>query len=109
MPDLFNVIEAERAKELAMARAADGAGEEWAARAEAAVLNVARRCESFTSDLVWMELGEMTPREPRAIGPVLMRAAKAGIIEATNTHEPSASVRCHRRLKKVWKSLVYGR
>lgn len=61
------------------------ANEEWKAAAAEAVRMVATRFVDFTTDDVWECLETNFPavstHEPRALGPVMMRAARDGICE----------------------------
>lgn len=83
-----------------MARAEEGAGPEWMARAEAAVMQVARTKAQFTTDDVWLVLDK--PREPRALGPVLHRLARAGILENVGFQKTVQASR-HRAPVAQWK------
>jgi len=58
----------------------------------------------FVDDL-W-EAGLAEPPSPRALGPVLQRAARAGLMARTGEYRPSA--RSHLSPKPVWRSLVRG-
>ena len=63
--------------------------------------------EFFTTDAVWDGL-EVEPTEPRALGPILMRAARKGLCEPTDQYRNSRRVQCHARPMRVWRSLTYG-
>ncbi len=78
----------------------------WINEAIAAVRCVARRNAEFTSDDVWEWLGGCDTHEPKAMGPVMQKAAKAGICERTTGYRPSKNAVCHNREKKVWRSLL---
>lgn len=74
----------------------------------AAVCRVARRRHSFIVDMVWaeLELGEAAPtHEKRAMGAVMVRASRAGIIEPTDEFRASEQRNCHSNPRRVWRSL----
>lgn len=74
------------------------------AAAYRAVLAVADRLADFTSDDIWPLLersGEST-HEPAALGPVMLRAAKDGMIEQTGEMRQTRFARRHRKLT-VWR------
>jgi hypothetical protein len=95
-----------RAKNEALATVDANAPSDWKRRADDALDAVARREREFTSDAVWVELGMEQPPEPRAIGPVVLRGVKRGIIRATDRYAASEMVSCHGRRKMVWASLI---
>jgi hypothetical protein len=83
----------------------------WMGLAYRALQRVACRMEHLTTDDVWAELeagGIEGPRERRALGPVLMRAASAGIIEATNMVSNSGRKEAHAGPKRIWRSNIEG-
>lgn len=45
--------------------------------------------------------------EPRALGVVMRRAQKAGVIRPTDRYEPDRTPRAHARPKRIWRSLIY--
>ena len=76
----------------------------WGDRALVIVKEIAKRNESFTADAVWEELGTDTPRENRALGPILNRAQRLGwIIKSTETVMSQRAVN-HGREIRVWRS-----
>lgn len=95
----------EAVKEAAIAKAERGAPTGWLALAEQAVM-AAAELGTFTTDDVWARLGKHgaagTPPEPRALGAVMSKLAKAGRIAATSRYEPSARVACHGRPVRMW-------
>jgi hypothetical protein len=79
--------------------------EQWR---EAALAAVQRTCEQqaeFISDDVWRN-GLDSTREDRALGPIMLRAARAGWCKKTDRVRPS--VRSHGSGKPVWKSKLFG-
>lgn len=89
-------------------RSDEAAKAEWKRAADEAVSFCARTRERLTTDDVWraMPHGVREVREPRAMGAVMIRAAKAGLIVRTSATEESSISRSHRRPKAVWQSLV---
>lgn len=72
------------------------------------VQEVARANETFIVDAVW-EAGLGKPPEARAIGVVILRAVREGLIEPTDEYRPSAQPGCHKVPRRVWRSLTYAR
>jgi hypothetical protein len=105
-PTLWDIIET------SIARADVHANYDWKVLATDCLERVARsRCE-FTADDV-LELMEskhpnVTTHNLAALGPVFLRAQRAGTIENTNRIVQSRIPRRHRKIT-VWKSLVYGK
>jgi hypothetical protein len=93
------------AREDALARAREGAGEGWMRDALEAVGRLARERREFTTDEVWQAVE--APAEPRAMGAVMCEAARRGLAEATDRTRRSCRVACHARPVRVWRSLVY--
>lgn len=71
------------ARDAAMAQVDENADADWLTRAADAVDDLAHRGEPFNVDDVWDLLAAWSvpaPREPRALGPVMYRAARDGVI-----------------------------
>ena len=58
----------------------------------------------ITTDEVWRQ-GVPSPPEPRALGPVMMAAAKAGYIERTDRTRQTTRPEAHASPKRIWKVL----
>jgi|WetSurMetagenome_2_1015567.scaffolds.fasta_scaffold239523_2 hypothetical protein len=84
------------------------ANPEWREVAYQCVVAVAKRLEEFTTDQVIAELAQypVTTHEGRALGPVMVRAARENIIAATSRFEKSAAVSRHHTKKQIWRSLI---
>ena len=109
VPDLAAALETRDAAIDAIEANADMG---WKAQALTAVKTVARRAKTFTVDDVWPVLdtaGVPRPNDSRAMGPVLRKAWREGIIRPTGRHVRSAQVQCHGNLRQEWESLLYGR
>ena len=73
----------------------------------AAVCRVARRRHAFIVDMVWAELGEAAAasvHEKRAMGAVMGKASRAGVISPTNEFRASEQRNCHANPRRVWRS-----
>lgn len=96
--------EAARARDKAIEQVERGAGDEWMDMALAAVAQVARSKEFFTTDDLWEFVSQ--PSEPRAMGAVMTRARNVGIATATDRTINSDRKECHARPLRVWKSNI---
>lgn len=106
----FDALLAEQARDAAIERVDAHADPDWRDVAYRCVVNAARRLETLTTDDVIAELTHypaITTHEPRALGPVMMRAARDNIIAATDRFIKSEAVSRHRAPKQVWRSLIY--
>lgn len=65
------------------------------------VRTLASTGKPFTPDDVW-EMGLERPREPRALGPVMMRAARAGLIYPTGRWVKSENPAQHATPIREW-------
>lgn len=87
MSTIWDLAEAEAARDEALSQvAAPAIAVIWSVAAYDALVAVARRQEHLTSDDVWAELevmGITPPPERRAMGPIMVKAAKAGIVVHT--------------------------
>jgi len=97
-------------RDLGMARVAVSAGDEWVSRAYRIVEHLARLHTEFTADHVHRAasvFGLPSAPDPRAWGPVMMRARKTGIIFKTGKYVHSTRPECHRRPIPVYMSMIY--
>ena len=74
----------------------------WIERAWTLVELLAQTGREFTPDDVWAA-GLDRPQEPRALGPVMMRAAKAGLIVPTGRWVQSRQASQHATPVREWK------
>ena len=99
-----------QARDEAMQQVDDHADTSWKGKALAAVLHIAEHGDEVTTDEVWAALEKWYPHlrthEPRAMGPVMRRAAGLGLIERTERTTLSVRPENHRRPVRVWRSLV---
>ena len=90
------------ARDEAIDRSEAHADAEWRHEAFEAVMWVARMRPTFTADDVWDRI-EAGTHEPSALGPVILRASRDGLIKPTGAYRPSRHARRHRDLK-VWRA-----
>lgn len=96
----------EQQRDDAIERVTDHADSAWLALAFDAVVGLAFDRESFTTDDVWHRLdGVNPPHEPRAMGSVMKRAQREGVIEATKDFIPTTRPQAHAAPVRVWRSL----
>lgn len=103
-PDLRVRVGRELAE--AGAEAAEAAaGLDWSLDVEAVVRALADTGDPFTTDDVWRDVGDC-PGDPRALGAVVLRLARAGVISKTGVYVPSTRVGCHARPIPVWRGSI---
>lgn len=105
-------ITAVEAKREAIARVERNANEEWLKAFRRALETVARRRLRFTADAIWEQFEKDYPQpethDPRAAGPVVLRAIKDGVIfKVQNMFWNSNRRSCHGRPIQVLQSLIY--
>jgi hypothetical protein len=90
----------------AMQRVWDHANDHWKHLAYDAVRQLARTRQWFTTDDVWQLLAasNAATREHRAMGPVMLRAAKAGLIAKTDRVLPTTRPSANCRPVAIWLS-----
>ena len=107
-PSLFDVPSAVEARDKAIEQVEANANPDWKKHAYTAIEHLARMRPQFTTDDVWQYMADrdiVAPHEPRALGAIMVAAAKAGLIAPTDRYTPSARPECHRRPIKIWRSL----
>lgn len=100
MPTL---IEAREAAHTGMDRAEQGAGDEWNAKADEAIRELATRKQTITADDIRAVLPPT--KERRAHGPVMRRALRSGILEKTGTY--TSSTFRNAAPIPVWQSTIF--
>lgn len=100
----FDAAMARERRDAAVQQVGQHADPAWFARALQAVRDVAREAgvDGFTTDDVWARLGGNEPREPRAMGPVMLAASRAGVCRPLSYNRDSTDPQCHARPKRVW-------
>lgn len=100
-------------KNKALAQVEKNANADWKEYAFARVRMVAERLEELTSDDIEDELCSFlvpfrpVTHEKRALGPVMIRAAKAGLIFATDRVKPSRRSKLHNSPRRIWRSRIF--
>lgn len=97
--------QAEAARADGIDRADRHADPAWLAEAEAALRLMAELHREFIIDDVWAAVGLRRPHESRAMGAVVVRAKRDGLIEPTDRTRPSNS--SNRSPMRVWRSRIY--
>jgi len=118
MIDLFDhaarTEQAMLAKDRGMAEVAENADQAWSDLMLELVRLTCLEQPRFTADDVsdrfeMLEGARPSTHEPRALGPVMMRAAKAGYCRKADTAPiPSRRRSLHASPRAVWESLIYG-
>lgn len=118
--DQLDLDAAREARDQAVQRVDDNADAAWKDLAYRAVRFVALSHERFTSDAIWAALDShpehVPPREPRALGPVILRAVRDGLIRYASCEHcgtskvTTAGRRAHGNATDVpvYESLIYG-
>lgn len=78
----------------------------WAELAYDTVINVAKLHQEFTPDDIW-KTGLQKPLEARALGGVMARAKREGIIKKTGRVQPTTQVESHGTDVTIWESLIF--
>lgn len=94
----------------ALADVERGADPGWTTKALGAVKATCVAMDSFISDDVW-RVGKLAPtRENRAMGAILVRAAKKGWCKKTDQCRKAYGVSktTHPYIRQVWQSLIYA-
>lgn len=79
----------------------ENADDSWLSDAYFAVKRIARKGAPFTTDDVWKAVKGF-PREPRAMGAVITRAYRDGLIAPTDSWKQSIRPSSHARPLRVW-------
>lgn len=101
-PTLFDAAELQR--DLALSAVADNSPIGWQESALTFVESYLREHRELFVDDLW-SAGLSEPRDMRAVGPLLRKAARAGLMRRTDRSRPS--VRSHLAHKPIWESLIY--
>jgi len=111
-PPVLDLLAAEEARDEAMGEVEEAAEPSFNEVAFEALERVAQLRDCFIVDAVWEELrkGGLIPytHDKRAMGPIMSRGQREGLIEPTGDYEPSAQVKSHAGPRRVWRSLVRG-
>ncbi len=94
-------------RDCALARVDANSDEAWKQAARTAIERLATTQPEFISDAVW-DTGLPKPREPRALGPIMVWAARRGLIVDTGRIQQSAQPKSHAMPRRIWRSLIYS-
>lgn len=103
--------EAVAAKRVAIRRVGNAANPAWMSMMEKHVATVASIMQEFTTDDVFdyadsvATADDPTTPELRAMGAVMTRSAKKGIVARTEQYRKSNRRSCHNRPLAVWRSI----
>lgn len=96
-------------KDAALAQVASNTSPEWSKAAFETVVYLSQNRKEFNTDAVWVVLERdyayLDKPHPRALGPIMLAAAKKRIIKHSGRYENSVRESCHRRPIAVWVSL----
>lgn len=98
-------LEAVRRRDQALTQVADAADPNWMAAAWDAVVEYLRTHETLFVDDFWAETRLQRPKESRALGPVILRAAREGIMKKSGQFRKSSA--SNMTEKPVWTSLIH--
>jgi hypothetical protein len=87
------ISEATAQRDAAIAQVDANADDEWKRYALGFIAELSADLDEFTTDDLW-DAGLIKPREPRALGPVMRRAAKRGLIATTGEFRKSRYRNC---------------
>lgn len=79
----------------------ENADQQWLDDAYRVVKRLAKKGSPFTTDEVWKSL-KAAAREPRAMGAVMTRAYRDGVIQPTDSWKQSVRASSHARPLRVW-------
>jgi hypothetical protein len=106
--DIKGHVEGIRRRNASMRQVDAAADPDWKDKARSALRSIPIG-QAFTTDDIWDRLdvvGIKYPREPRAMGPVIQQASRAGLIERTGTMLESVRPECHGRPVTEWRRLA---
>lgn len=103
--ETVSLAAATEARDSALSAVEAGADAEWMALAWHTLCDYLKRHQEFFVDDFWTDTQLRQPREARAFGPIVLRAARSGYIERTERSRPS--VRSRLGHKPVWRSMLY--
>ena len=106
-PDMFDEPRAQLHRDVALDTVTSCADPVWLDRAFEAVQRVALAQPTFSTEHVWKS-GLDKPREPRAMGPVMIRALKAGICRKLGYNHGSGMVTRHAAPVMLYESLLFN-
>lgn len=108
-PPAIDPVRSAQNRDAGMTKAAAHAAPGFKDEAILAIERTARKLREFTSDDVWVELGEHTgTHDKRALGPFMLVAARRGIVTRSPKFITSGQTQNNGRPVRVWESKVYA-
>jgi uracil-DNA glycosylase len=98
-------LDAARRRDNALARVVAGADPDWMTQAWDALVDYLHTHPSFFVDTFWADTNLERPRESRALGPLVLKAARKGLMAKSGEFRKSAA--SNMTEKPVWRSLIY--
>ena len=99
-PLQMSMFEGEKAKDEAVSKL-DMAYDGWINSVMEIIFSIPLS-QTFTTDYLWEQV-ETTPNEPRAMGAVMTRARKEGLVSPTSKYIKSRRPECHARPVMIWR------
>tara|TARA_R100000808_G_scaffold1155_1_gene5430 strand:+ start:3616 stop:3963 length:348 start_codon:yes stop_codon:yes gene_type:complete len=107
---IFDQAQSDEARDTGIKQAEQNAGSEWAKIALDALVRTALEKQEFIVEEVWKNIpNDFTTHENRAIGAVITRGKKEGIIEPTGRYKKSSIRQHHSTPRQIWRSKIYQR
>jgi hypothetical protein len=98
---LFSDELSRKARDEAIERVDDAAADRWKEDAWQLILRLSAAGAPFTTDDLW-RAGLAMPREPRALGPMMLRAVRHKVCAPTGVYADSNHVASHGRPKRQY-------
>ncbi len=104
-PSLFDEPTGDELKAQAMVEVDANALPSWKEEVDLAIRSLVQLGHPFTTDDVWELLNVLQTdktHEPRAMGPAMLRASRAGLIRPTERYRNSVRPETHSNPKRIW-------
>ncbi len=98
-------LDAAHRRDQALAQVADAADPDWMSAAWNILVDYLRTHETFFVDEFWEQTNLVRPKESRALGPVVLRAAREGLMRKSGEFRKSTA--SNMTEKPLWQSLIY--
>jgi len=102
---LLDLAEGRRRRDAGMDAVDNSAEFQYAA--DRAVAQTARVFSSFVVDQVWQYVDGDYGVDKRAMGPAMLRAARAKLIEPSSDFRPTSQPKSHAQPRRIWISRIY--
>ena len=105
MSDQLGLFASEAQRDEGLDRVERGADSDWLTMAWSTLVDYLRTHVLFFVDDFWRDTNLERPRESRALGPLVLRAARLKMMEKTGQFRKS--VASNMTEKPIWRSLIY--